>query len=139
MFSYFLCKSQQCPGFIYSAVTLKCNSINFHGILPPPKSKKNYTGKERGKMVKWSQINVDSDQILKPGLEAKKSISQTKLPPYSASQILGQKIYILPVPSKPKFCPLVCFKRHFKTGKVVSTNNILTNNICKSDLFSAHK
>ena len=36
-------------------------------------------------MGNWKRINVDSDQILKRGLEPKKSISQTKLPPYSAS------------------------------------------------------
>ena len=76
-------------------------------------------------MVKWSQINVDLDQILKRGLEAKKSISQTKLPPYSARTLK----------TKRKFCPLDCSDTS-KREEMYQPTICLTINICKSDLLS---
>ena len=79
-------------------------------------------------MVKWSQINVDSDQILKRGLEAKKSISQTKLPPYSASAAA----------SKPKGKSVHSLLRHMKKGKdmfVAPIDQLQLNQTWKSAAF----
>ena len=81
-------------------------------------------------MVKWRQINVDSDQILKRGLEAKKSISQTKLPPYSASAAAA---------SKPKGNSVHSLLRHMTKGKdmfVAPIDKLQLNQTWKSAVFS---
>ena len=97
-------------------------------ILPPKRTSERE--REGGEMVKWRQINVDSDQILKRGLEAKKSISQTKLPPYSASAAAA---------SKPKGNSVHSLLRHMTKGKdmfVAPIDKLQLNQTWKSAVFS---